>query len=134
MLADINYNRFGQNTRLKTEWKKKKKNTIFSHNLDNEWWKHHHARDSLSLGGKNTNFPLLAIWTSLFFSPSLSLSLKIGVWILIIKVLRHNLRDNLLKITVNKMNIKFLMNSFLILYLGFIFLYLCLFIACANLG
>ena len=86
------------------------------------------------LGEKNTNFPLLAIWTSLFFSPSLSLSLMIGVWILIIKVLRHNLRDNLLKITVNKMNIKFLMNSFLILYLGFIFLYLCLFIACANLG
>ena len=76
---------------------------------------------SLSWGKKNTNFPLLAIWTSLFFSPSLSLSLMIGVWILIIKVLRHNLRDNLLKITVNKMNIKFLMNSFLILYLGFIF-------------
>ena len=129
MLADINYNRFGQNTRLKTEWKKKKKNTIFSHNLDNEWWKHHHARDSLSLGGKKYQFSSLGnLNLSFFFSLSLFLSLMIGVWILIIKVLRHNLRDNLLKITVNKMNIKFLMNSFLILYLGFIFFCICVYL------
>lgn len=73
MLADINYNRFGQNTRLKTEWKKKKKNTIFSHNLDNEWWKHHHARDSLSLGGKKYQFSSLGnLNLSFFFSLSLS--------------------------------------------------------------
>lgn len=87
------------------------------------------------LGEKKYQFSSLGnLNLSFFFSLSLSLSLMIGVWILIIKVLRHNLRDNLLKITVNKMNIKFLMNSFLILYLGFIFLYMCLFIACANLG